>query len=1796
MTFSLPGYALFREMTQSPHYVVYQGIRESDQKPVLVKMIYSERPTLEEIGNLKNEYETTRTLQDESIIKPILFDKTLNQFYLIFEDKGFEPLSRIEKTNNFSLRDKLKISIGITKALWDVQKQRIIHKDIQPKNIFVHPETLEVLLTGFGLSTKLARQKLLPISSSQNISEVAYISPEQTGRMNREIDYRTDFYSLGVVFYELFCGVKPFESTDTLKLIHAHLAQIPLAPSIYSPSLPVPISEIIMKLLSKGAYDRYFSASSLMRDLERCLSDLTKSGNIEPFKLGVNDVSPTLQVSHKLYGREKELGVLYDLLDETPASPPHLCLIGGFSGIGKSSLIYDLQKPVIERGGFFIRGKFDQFKTNIPYSGFIEALEGLIQQILTESEDKIDFWKFKIQKSLGMNAGVITEVIPDLKLIIGEPPRVPQLDTEQTYNRFSLLFQHFITTFSTPETPLVMFIDDLQWIDMASQKLIEVLMMSYQTKGLLLLGAFRNNEIDNAHSLKILANHIKESNPNRITEIEVSPLSQDNISELLVDTLHQETHKVADLAKVIKDKTQGNPFFITQLLIFLFDEKLLTFDANLGVWKWDIETVKNAQISDNIVTLLLSKLKKCTPETQQILKLAACTGHSFDLDILSSISSYSKQILVKSLKEALEEGLIVAEGQISESFWQNKTEIEEFTDVEAAKNKWHYELFKFSHDRVQQAIYSLISPDKQREIHLTIGKILTQRTGEEELDDKIFDIVYQINRAVLLIEDPEEKLLYARYNLMAGIKAMNSVAYRTAFDYLKIGYSLLPNDRWDFHYELAYPLEVRLAECAFLIDQYDDAEKLFNHALEVAKTDDEKIEVYTLKIKLLVSSTKYLEAIDNGRQALKILGIDLPKKISKFALLKEMGIVKYKLLWQDSLSILNLPEIKDTKKQQILLLIFILVAPAYLSAKEFYAFIVLKGVRLCLDWGHTPYTGYFFGGYGVILNILFHDMEGLKQNGQLALELCQRFTNQVSVPATKFLVGTFITPYYQHIRHSIQVLESSFETGILVGDLIYGVYSLAQLMANQFISSMNLDDMQKEIIEYREFVSKIKAHNRGYMFVGAQQTILALRGNTTAPWLLDSENFSEKDFFKSLTENNFPLTLYFVYTYKMLLGFLFEKYDLSLEAGKEAEKINFAVRGHPINTERDFYYALSLTQKNETLTQKENKELKRILKQLKTYSEACPENYLFKYCLILAERKRMQGNKEEASEYYDKAIESAKENNFIQFSGMANELFAKFWLSLNKSYLAKQYLIEAHYAYYRWGATRKVKWLEERYPHILMNGHQAAEFSLTGNENKIEAAGLKNFDITAIFKASEIITGQLDLNVLMEDLIKIMIENAGAERAVLVLQHEGKWTIKAEGTKDSFNVNQDIPLDKSAKNLDLSSSVIYYVIRTKESLVLDNASLNGLFTADPYITTHSVKSILALPLMHQGIVTGALWLENNLTTNAFTPQRVELLRLLSAQIANSIENARLYTTQMTLSKELKISNSKLEDYTQNLEKKVYLRTHELKEKNEQLQVNVNQIKKMQNILVQQEKLVSLGAITKSIATEVRNPLSFVSNFAKMAKELLDDMKTTPDPEIINQVGINLDKIAVHAEKADEIITRMVEESRTTDLTKIPTDVNKLIRDYADLVYYNYYKKDPQFVLSIETHWDSNLEKVPLVPHNIGKVIYGIIDNACYSTDLKKKSSSDHYTPTLSISTEKKDSSVIIKIKDNGVGIPKELLENIFTSYRSSKPSDKGAGMGLALSHDIIAKEHSGTISISSDFGHWAEVEITLPLN
>jgi serine/threonine protein kinase len=856
---SHPGYRVFTQLYESANSLVYRGIREQGNQPVILKVLKQDYPTPSELTRYRQEYDITRSLNQDGVVKAYGLEPYQNTLVMILEDFGGESLATLKQQYPSTLEDFLELAIKITTALGEIHTANIIHKDINPANIVYNLQTQQLKIIDFGISTRLSRENPTLKNLTSLEGTLAYISPEQTGRMNRSLDYRTDFYSLGVTFYELLTGQLPFVSEDVLELVHCHIAKLPIPPhqlvgAHRRAPIPNAISNIVMKLMAKTAEERYQSAWGLKADLEECLKQLRSRGEISEFPLGNQEVCDRFQISQKLYGREREVEMLLQAFERVTSGQSEFLLVAGYSGIGKSSLVQEIYKPITAKRGYFISGKFDQYQRNIPYSAIIQALRELAKQLLTETDAKLGEWKQKILSAVGSNGRIIIEIIPEVELIIDRQPPLLDLAPAEAQKRFNFAFQDFIKVFADPKHPLTIFLDDLQWADGASLKLIELLLTSSNV-GLLLIGAYRDNEVNAAHPLCLTLENLQKEGA-RIQEIILNTLELETVNRWLADTLKASCEMIHDLAELVQEKTGGNPFFITEFLQTLYTENLLNCNYNQKRWIWDINQVKKRNFTDNVVELMVAKIQKLPPETQEALKLAACIGNQFELQALGVISQSSARETALNLQEAVAEGLIqplgddyktvlleplegvATENLLSSTPLQKQSfqeillsSVEQETKpllapffLREARENLNFERrmggssnikYQFNHDRIQQAAYSLIPDEFKQRVHLQIGQLLLQNMPESQIEEKIFDIVNQLNHSSELLNNQQQRDEIANLNLIAGQKAKSSSAYQPALMYLQQGLVWLGKDSWQRQYETALALNVEAAEAAY---------------------------------------------------------------------------------------------------------------------------------------------------------------------------------------------------------------------------------------------------------------------------------------------------------------------------------------------------------------------------------------------------------------------------------------------------------------------------------------------------------------------------------------------------------------------------------------------------------------------------------------------------------------------------------------------------------------------------------------------------------------------------------------------------------------------------------------------------------------------------------------------------------------------------------------------------------------------------------------------------------------------
>ncbi|HLO46850.1 MAG TPA: AAA family ATPase [Kamptonema sp.] len=1511
----IPGYRIFEQLYSGVRTAVYRAFPIDSQTPVILKLLQKDYPTFSELIQFRNQYTIGKNLDIPGIVKTYGLEFSQNRYILSMEDFGGISLEKylIQQGKHLPIEDFLNIACHLATILQNIHQQRIIHKDIKPGNILINPNTKEIRITDFSISSLLPRET--QEIQNPNILEgtLAYISPEQTGRMNRGIDYRTDFYSLGVTFYEILTGKLPFVSEDAMELVHSHLAKQAVPIHQVNPEIPIVLSENVSKLMSKNAEDRYQNALGLKHDLEICLEKLQRTGNIEIFKLGERDISDRFTIPEKLYGREKEVANLLQAFERVSIGTTEMMLVAGFSGIGKTVVINEVHKPIVRHRGYFIKGKYDQFQRNIPFSAFVQAFRDLMGQLLSESDPQLQRWKTRILETVGDNGQVLIDVIPELENIIGKQSPAPELSGSAAQNRFNLLFQKFVQVFTSIEHPLVMFLDDWQWADLASLNLLHLLMQD--TGYLLILGAYRNNEVSPVHPFILTVEELVKTGAT-VNTITLPPLSEPDMNRLVADALNCEICLAQPLTKLVYKKTQGNPFFATQFLKSLHEDGLISFDSGMLHWQCDIAKVKVLAITDDVVEFMALQLQKLPEQTQDILKLAACIGAEFDLNTLVIVSKKSAGMTATALWKALQEGLVIPTTKIYKFFTQSESE-EVF---EASANP----TYRFLHDRVQQAAYSLIPDDRKKATHYQIGQQLLKNISSRDREERIFEIVNQINIAVELIEQPTEREEVAQLNLIAGCKAKNSTAYSAAVKYFAVGRDLLASDRWQSQYNLTLALYVEATEAAYLNTDIDQMEHLAETVLKQAKTALDTIKVYGVRINARTSQGQLIEAITTGLTILKQFEIDLPESPDLEEVARVGQETQILLGSKKPADLLNLPEMTNPQILGAMQILNAISVPAYLTKPNLNSLIIMTQMNLSMTYGNAPISALGYSSYGLFLCAVAGDIEHGYEFGQLALNLLGKFKEKKIEARVLFVISTFIIHWKVHIKETLNLLQNAYSKSWESGSLMESGYAAYAYGFHAYFMGDELSKLEEEMTAYSKVLEQIDQKTQLKYNELYRQSVLNLLGQTSSKFILMGEANKEEQLLAGYQQANDQTGLWHFFLLKLMLCYLFHEFEQILKYIERAEYYSAGGKGMCNIPTFHFYASLArlAVLPNYPKSEQENllQQVAASQKNIEKWATYASVNNLHKYHLIEAEKHRIFDEKTAAIEFYDLAIKGAKENGYIQEEALSNELAAKFYLNWDKEKVAAGYMQEAYYCYARWGAKAKVTDLEKCYPQLLAPILLQKSYSSTFLKETIARetiASIKTsakiyevLDFATLLKVFQAISGEIELERLLTTLLEIVIINAGASKCILLLKQELELKLVALVEADrSPQLLPSIPLESSP---DIAISLVNVVKRTLKPLVLANAGINSQFAADSYIQKYQPKSILCIPILHQGQLIGVLYLENNLVAGAFTSDRVQMLNLLCAQAAISLENARLYRNSQNYAQELTQSLAKLQ--------------------------------------------------------------------------------------------------------------------------------------------------------------------------------------------------------------------------------------------------------------------------------------------
>jgi predicted ATPase/signal transduction histidine kinase len=1500
------GYAIVERLYLGSRTAVYRAIQVLSQRPVVIKVLRRDYPSFGELVQFRNQYAIAKNLPIPGIVQPLSLEPWGSGYALVMEDDGDVALGKYVQQQQLVLTDVLAIAIQVADILHDLAQHRVVHKDIKPANILIHPDTKQVKLIDFSIASLLPKET--QEIQSPNILEgtLAYLAPEQTGRMNRGIDYRADFYALGVTLYQLLTGILPFASSDPLELMHCHIAKVPAPVDQVNSDVPAMIAKIVTKLMAKNAEDRYQSALGLKHDLQECLTQWNEIGEIETFELGARDLSDRFLIPEKLYGRQSEVAILLDAFDRVSAGASELMLVAGFSGIGKTAVVNEVHKPITRQQGYFIKGKFDQFNRNIPLSAFVQALRDLMGQLLSESDVQLAQWQAQILTAVGENGQVLIDVIPELEQVIGKQPIATELSGSAAQNRFNLLFQKFIEVFTTVEHPLVLFLDDLQWADLASLQLIKLLMSD--NGYLLMLGAYRDNEVSPVHPFILTVELIKKTGA-IVNTITLAPLTLNDTNDLVADTLHCSTELAQPLTELIDRKTQGNPFFTTQFLKALHHDGQITFDRDRRYWECDIAEVNTLAITDDVVEFMALQLQKLPAATQQVLKLAACVGNQFDLATLAIVSEQSPTDAATALWKALQEGLILPTSQVYK-FFQDLEQV----DTQNAVNP----NYRFLHDRVQQAAYFLIPQTERAIAHYQIGQLLLQQISPADQEERIFELVNQLNYGISVITDRAERNDLAQRNLMAGRKARSATAYQSANEYAAIGLQLLGTEAWQCQYDLTLTLHELAAEAAFLSGEFEMMDRWIESVLQSAQTPLEQINVYEVRIQALVSQNKLEQAINVGQSVLKMLGVSLPDNLKHSNIQQEIqqeiqAITA--LVGERSIEeLFDIPKMVDVQQIQILRVSISILPAAFITQSPLHHLITLLQVKISVQFGNSPAAAVSYANYAFLISCILQDIELADQFNRLA----HRLTLE---PAAKSFradasISIAILNYHRttHLQETLPILQEAYQIGIETGTLFAAGYSGYFFCWHSFWCGQPLSELESQISAYAQQLKAINQITISSSCLSDLETTHILLSQTEEPKLQTELNTHEENRVSEQLATGDFFGLFRSYLYRLTISFLLGEIA---HADQQATQVRtYLVSGKGTTGEAVFYFYDSLTalaiitQATSDEVEAQQQRVQTNQAQLQHWAYHAPMNYLHKWQLVEAEYNRVFDNKLEAIDLYDRAIAGAKANGYIQEEALANELAAKFYLSWGKEKIAQDYLINAYYGYAHWGAKAKVQDLERHYPQLLAPILQQQQLSLSATETVFatttltlsQAHGTQSssssstsisatLDLVTVLKASQTLSSEIQLDKLLATLLHTVIENAGADKGVLLMPHENHWFVKAVTTVDQPARVESIALSSSSE---VPHSLIHSIKRSLQSVVILDATAHPTLATDPYVVKQQPKSLLCTPILNQGKLVAILYLENRITVGAFTSDRVELLNLLCAQAAICLRNAQLY--------------------------------------------------------------------------------------------------------------------------------------------------------------------------------------------------------------------------------------------------------------------------------------------------------------
>lgn len=1779
-------FLVLEQLSVSSNSSVYRALRTADGRPVILKRLETSHHSLTRHARYHQEFLLTHQFSTSGVVHALELLQDGEQLTICFEDTGGYALRTLQARMRLGeLSLFIPLAIRICRALGVLHSHHIVHKDINPGNIVWNPDTDLLELIDLGLSTQLTQEVPQHLPPTVLEGTLPYISPEQTGRMNRRLDYRSDYYSLGVTFFELLTGKLPYDFADPLELVHAHLAADIPSVRHHRPEIPPILDGIVKKLMSKQAEDRYQSLTGLIADLETCYSLLLNRQDLPQYELGLKDFSVELRLKEKLYGRERQRHTLLEAFSRTGQGRPALLLVSGYSGIGKSSLVQELYRPITARRGLFATGKFDQYTRGIAYSALSAALRSLVQQLLMEPETLLQTLRAQLHEALGNGAGVAVELVPELTHLLGSIPPLEQLTGLEAQSRFQQVMQKLLRTLAQPERPVVLFLDDLQWADIPSLNLLEFLLSDEQPAPLLVMGAYRDHEVQEGHPfLRMVRTLERQGTP--IERVQLPPLQEEHLLELLHDALNLPEEDLLPLAVVIYTHTLGNPFFVGQFLREIHHRGLLHYDPQLGRWTWDVMGIEAQGFTDNVIDLLANNLRQLPPATQRMLELAACIGNQFSVELLARVLEMKYTEVVNALWPALEKGFV-------ESL--SGSHLEALARVEEASGQTGELVCRFVHDRIQQSAYQLLSASEQTALHLRIGRQLLATLSASEREQSLFSLVTQLNQGRALITSEAERIRLVQLNQEAAEKARRSTAYESAAQALAVGCELLSNHPWEDYHSLNFELHLRAAECAYLLGHFDQADALYEVLKRQLLSDEEALNIGMVQADHYLLQARHLEGVEVARTCFLRLGLEIPATPDAIeqTLTLEIQRVQALLATRSVETLLDLPVTQDPFATAKVRLAYGMFLNSFLSGQGTLAFLALAiGTRSSMEHGNCSFSGYTYVGFGMVLYLLQKEYALGYRFGYVGVRLSERFPDLSTRCKANFLFAADVHNWTQPIHHGQAYYDRAYQLALESGDWVTLGYVVAQSASDRLTSGVRLETLLPILQEQRHILMRAQNEDGlGLLHVASLNPIMCLMEQSLAPGSLDTEAFSQGPYLQKHAGNHFYEA--WCYAGHIRVVYLLGQTERYAECAEWVQLVEQYIPSHAKVPECCFYGALMRLELASTATtleeqQRHQRELDRLLVRLREFAVACHANVQHRLELLLGELARRQGRRGEALEHFETGIRLAQEAEMLPVEALGLELYARLWKDLERQELEGSLLREARVRYAHWGAPAVVHRLERQHPWAFKRnpstsgGHRSDTLSITWEaEPSLTHASTpprrpyQVLDMTSMVQASHALSSQNDVEEASRNLLEIVRINAGAQRCIQIEVSEAgavgrlRAIVDESGTHPSLNWS----LEEERAQEVVALSVVRYVLRSQRGVVLSNAALHGEFVQDFYIQHKQVRSVLCLPLQSQGQIRGALYLENNLSAGVFTPDRLELLQLLATQLAITMTNASLYHD--------------LEQHKNNLERLVQERTRALHE-------TLETLKATQQELVRSARLAALGNTVAGVAHELNTPLGVALTAESLMSEELTSLRQMiyephPAQDIMEET---LERVLEASQLTRQNLERAAQLVKTFKQVAVDRSRSELralrIKSYLEEVLLSLSPLVKRHLLTPSFVAGSANPDYICDAGLLAQVLTNLLENAGLHAYQGRGG-------PVEIGISKDERGIHIQVRDFGLGMSEEVASSAFDPFFTTLRRNGGSGLGLHIVHNAVTEGLGGQLTLTTKPGEGSVFGIHLPL-